>query len=111
MGGAFLLSRRGPGNVTIPFLIDWEALEAMEWSSLSATVGPWAQRHPDVDVSFFVEHDKPSQALLQRLDGARSRHRRHPRPGALAGALIGSTSLDLLHHSPLPVGVCRPTAD
>mgnify|MGYP006201163399 CR=1 FL=1 len=23
-------------------------------------------------------------------------------------ALIGSTSLNLLHHSPLPVGVCRP---
>jgi nucleotide-binding universal stress UspA family protein len=104
-------SRRGPGNVTIPFLIDWEALEAMEWSSLSATVGPWAQRHPDVDVSFFVEHDKPSQALLQRLDGAQLVIVGTRGHGALAGALIGSTSLNLLHHSPLPVGVCRPTAD
>lgn len=104
-------SRRAPGDVTIPFLIDWEALEAMEWSALSTTVGPWAQRHPDVDVSFFVEPAKPSQALLHHLDGAQLVIVGTRGHGALAGALIGSTSLNLLHHSPLPVGVCRPAGD
>jgi len=104
-------SRRAPGDVTIPFLIDWEALEAMEWGSLSTTVGPWAQRHPDVDVSFFVEPAKPSQALLHHLDGAQLVIVGTRGHGALAGALIGSTSLNLLHHSPVPVAVCRPAGD
>lgn len=104
-------SRRAPGDVTIPFLIDWDALEAMEWSSLSTTVGPWAQRHPEVDVSFFVEPAKPSQALLHHLDGAQLVIVGSRGHGPLASALIGSTSLNLLHHSPLPVGVCRPAGD
>lgn len=103
-------SRRAPGDVTIPFLIDWEALEAMEWSSLTATVGPWAERHPEVDVTFFVEPTKPSQALLQHVDGAQLVVVGTRGHGALASALIGSTSLNLLHHSPLPVAVCRPAA-
>lgn len=104
-------SRRAPGDVTIPFLIDWDALEAMEWSSLTATVGPWAERHPDVDVSFFVEPAKPSQALLHHLDGAQLVVVGTRGHGALAGALIGSTSLNLLHHARVPVGICRPTGD
>lgn len=101
-------SRRAPGNITIPFLIDWDALEAMEWSSLTATVKPWAQRYPDVDVSFFVEPAKPSEALLRHLDGAQLVVVGSRGHGALASAVIGSTSLNLLHHSPLPVAVCRP---
>lgn len=101
-------SRRAPGDVTIPFLIDWDGLEAMEWSSLTDTVRPWAQRYPDVDVSFFVEPAKPSQALLKHLDGAQMVIVGSRGHGALAGALLGSTGLNLLHHSPLPVGVCRP---
>lgn len=103
-------SRRAPGDVTIPFLIDWEALEAMEWSSLTATVEPWAQRHPGVEVTFFVEPTKPSHALLQHVDGAQLVIVGTRGHGALASALIGSTSLNLLHHSPLPVAVCRPAA-
>ncbi|MCF6388505.1 universal stress protein [Mycobacterium sp. MBM] len=103
-------SRRAPGDVTIPFLIDWEALEAMEWDSLTTTVGPWADRHPGVDVTFFVEPTKPSQALLQHVDGAQLLIVGTRGHGALASALIGSTSLNLLHHSPLPVAVCRPAA-
>ncbi|ANE80666.1 hypothetical protein A7U43_16345 [Mycobacterium adipatum] len=103
-------SRRAPGDVTIPFLIDWEALEAMEWSSLTETVGPWAQRRPEVDVTFFVEPSKPSQALLAHLDGAQLVVVGSRGHGALASALIGSTSLNLLHHSPVPVAVCRPAA-
>ncbi|MGV0849866.1 universal stress protein, partial [Mycolicibacterium phlei] len=52
--------------------------------------------------------DKPSRALLRHLDGAQlvvvgSRGR-----GVLAGAVLGSTGLNLLHHSPIPTVICRP---
>lgn len=104
-------SRRAPGDVTIPFLIDWDALEALEWSSLTETVQPWAQRHPGVEVSLFVEPAKPSHALLQHLDDAQLVVVGSRGHGALASALIGSTSLNLLHHSALPVAVCRPAAN
>ncbi|MDZ7884187.1 MAG: universal stress protein, partial [Mycobacterium sp.] len=104
--------RRALGDVTIPFPgstgTHWKPWNGV---SLTATVGPWAQRHPEVDVSFFVEPAKPSQALLKHLDGAQLVIVGTRGHGALASALIGSTSLNLLHHSPLPVGVCRPSGD
>lgn len=101
-------SRRPPGDVTIPFLIDWDALEALEWSSLTSAVEPWAQRYPDVEISFFVEPAKPSQALLKHLDGSQLVIVGTRGHGVLTSTLIGSTSLNLLHHSPVPVAVCHP---
>ncbi|WP_395311689.1 universal stress protein [Mycobacterium sp. AMU20-3851] len=104
-------SRRPPGDVTIPFLVDWDALEAMEWTALTAAVEPWAQRYPDVEVGLFVEPAKPSQALLKHLDDAQLVVVGTRGHGVLTSTLIGSTSLNLLHHSPVPVAVCRPAAD
>ncbi len=104
-------TRRPPGDVTIPFLVDWDALEAMEWTALTTAVEPWAQRYPDVEVSLFVEPAKPSQALLKHLDDAQLVVVGTRGHGVLTSTLIGSTSLNLLHHSPVPVAVCRPAAD
>jgi len=56
-----------------------------------------------------VETTKPTAALLNQIDvdsaqlvvvGNRGRN-------ALASAVLGSTALNLLHHSTVPVMVCR----
>jgi nucleotide-binding universal stress UspA family protein len=103
--------RRPAAAVTIPFIIDWDALEAAEWTRLTNDVDVVNKSHPDVDATCFIETAGPAPALLQQiaLDGAQlvvvgSRGR-----NALTSAVLGSTALNLLHHSPVPVMVCRPT--
>jgi nucleotide-binding universal stress UspA family protein len=101
-------TRRPPGEVVLPLLIDWDAVAADELESVHATIAPWRQLYPDVDVACVVHRAKPSSAILQHSGEAQlivvgSRGR-----GAFTGALLGSTSLNLLHHSPVPTMICRP---
>lgn len=103
-------TRAPAGDVTIPFLIDWEALEAAEWAALTELVDGWRQRYPDVDAECVVETMSPARALLSHAAGAQlvvvgSRGR-----NALAGLVLGSTSMNLLHHSQVPVMVTRAHA-
>ncbi|MGV0804257.1 universal stress protein [Mycolicibacterium setense] len=94
-------------GVTIPLLIDWDGVESAELAALTETVGGHNKRYPGVDAKCFIEPDSPGKALLKHVDdsglvvaGSRGRN-------ALAGVLLGSTSLNLLHHSPVPVIICR----
>ncbi|WP_197375657.1 universal stress protein [Mycolicibacterium baixiangningiae] len=100
-------TRAPAGDVTIPFLIDWDALEAAEWSALTGQVDQWRQRYPEVDVECVVETMSPGRALLRHAEDAQlvvvgSRGR-----NALTGLVLGSTSMNLLHHSQVPVMVTR----
>ncbi|MFS0897408.1 universal stress protein [Mycolicibacterium litorale] len=104
-------TRAPVGDVTVPFLIDWDALEAAEWSALTDLVDEWRQRYPEVDVECVVETMSPGRALLRHaadaqlvVVGSRGRN-------ALTGLVLGSTSMNLLHHSPVPVMVTRAAAD
>jgi nucleotide-binding universal stress UspA family protein len=101
-------TRRGPVVVTLPSIIDWKEVESVERKRLSEMLAPWRQHYPDVDVDCVVEMEKPSRALLRHVKGAQlvvvgSRGR-----GLFAGTVLGSTGLNLLHHSPIPVMICRP---
>lgn len=94
-------------GVTIPLLIDWDGVESAELAALTETVDIHHRRHPAVDAKCFIEPDSPGKALLKHVEdsgivvvGSRGRN-------ALAGVLLGSTSLNLLHHSPVPVIICR----
>jgi nucleotide-binding universal stress UspA family protein len=94
--------------VTNPFLADWDALEAVQWTELTDVVDRCNQRHPEVYASCFIESARPTAALLHQIDvdGAQlvvvgNRGRK-----ALASAVLGSTTLSLLHHSTVPVMVC-----
>ncbi|GAS86665.1 universal stress protein [Mycolicibacterium brisbanense] len=94
-------------GVTIPFLIDWEGLEAAELVSLAAAVEAENTKHPSVEAECFVELESPGKAILKHASGAQlivvgTRGR-----GAVVGTLLGSTSLNMLHHSPVPVLICR----
>ncbi|MGB9304914.1 MAG: universal stress protein [Mycobacterium sp.] len=94
-------------GVTIPFLIDWEQVEAAELARLKEVVDHHEQRHPGVEVQYFVELAKPAHALLGHTDGAQLvvvGSRGHNR---LASVVLGSTGLNLLHHSKIPVMICH----
>jgi nucleotide-binding universal stress UspA family protein len=102
-------SFRPPAWMTIPFLVDWDGLETLEWANLLMALEPWTDRYPDVRVTNFVEPDGPATALLRHASDAQlvvvgSRNR-----PLLAGTILGSTGLNLLHHCPTPVVVCHST--
>ncbi len=95
--------------ISNPLLIDWDSLQAAEWAQLTSVVDRCNQNHPEVDAACFIEPTKPAAALLQHTEiagaqlvvvGSRGR-------SALASAALGSTALNLLHQSTVPVMVCR----
>ena len=99
-----------PG-VTNPYLIDWDGLEAIQWQKLLDTVAPWTERYPDVEVTYFVEPEGTSKALLQHVADSQLIVVGNRGRNVLAGTLLGSTSLNMLHHSPVPVMVCHKRSD
>jgi nucleotide-binding universal stress UspA family protein len=91
-------------------MIDWGKVESDAQQHLSDALLPWIELYPDVEVTEVVDPDKPSRALLNCSQDAQllvvgSRGR-----GLLAGAVLGSTSLNLLHHSAISVMICRSTS-
>jgi nucleotide-binding universal stress UspA family protein len=99
-------SRRAPGEVNIPFLVDWEALGNEARQRLSDIVAPIAELWEHVQVTYVVEIGRARKVILDHaaeaqlvVVGTRGR-------GELASALLGSTGLSLLHHSPAPVAIC-----
>ncbi len=102
--------RRSPGDVTLPFMIDWTAVEGQQRRYLSDKLEQWTRLYPDVLVTYVVDANKPPKALLARAGNAQlvvvgSRGR-----GLVSGAVLGSTGLSLLHHCAVPVMICRSGA-
>ncbi len=100
-------SRHRPvGETALPFMIDWSAVEQEQRQQFVDALTPWLRSYPDVDVRYVVNPVKPSMALLRESANAQlvvvgSRGR-----GPVAGAVLGSTGLNLLHHCARPVMIC-----
>ncbi|MEV4729957.1 universal stress protein [Saccharopolyspora sp. NPDC049426] len=85
----------------------WDSVQTDQERWLAEQLAGWCEKFPDVEVHRYVSHDKPARALLQHAKhaqlvvvGARGR-------GGFTGLLLGSTSQQLLQHSPCPVIVAR----
>ena len=77
---------------------------------LAEALAGWQERYPDVTVTRVVVADRPVAHLLDRAEGAQLVVvGTHGRSG-LASMLLGSTSRALLHATPCPLMVVRPTA-
>ncbi|HET7741991.1 MAG TPA: universal stress protein [Mycobacterium sp.] len=103
-------AQRPHGKPDIPGTIDWLALEGEARRQLMDIAAPVADRWPEVDVTYLVDGGRPSRLILNSaadaqliVVGPRGR-------GNVASALLGSTSLSLLHHSPGPVVLCPASA-
>lgn len=98
-------SALGTGGTGV--LVDWKAVESEESALLSEGVAGLSGRYPDVSVDHVTEQGSAAQILADHAKNAQlivvGSHGRGPR----LGALMGSTSQNLLHHAPCPVTICR----
>jgi nucleotide-binding universal stress UspA family protein len=99
-------TRRQPGDVTIPFLIDWDEIKHEDEASLLGTLAPWRRNYPSVDVTMIVSASRPSRLLIQHAGDAQLVVVGRSRRGHFASLVMGSTNLNLLHHSPVGVAIC-----
>ncbi|EKF23528.1 universal stress family protein [Mycolicibacterium hassiacum DSM 44199] len=94
-----------------PFQADWDGLEALQWSVLLNAVEPWTKRYPAVKVTNYLERGNPAEALLKHASDAQLVVVANRGRGAVASALLGSTSLNLLHHCRVPVLLGHTVSD
>jgi nucleotide-binding universal stress UspA family protein len=81
--------------------------DAVERQRVNAQLAPWHTKHPDVPVEIVVSRDSPAAMLVEMSHGAQLAVVGSRGHGLLTGTLLGSTSLQLLHHSHCPVLVVR----
>lgn len=74
---------------------------------LAERLSMYAEKYSEVQITYTVVHDRPARALLAHaataqlvVVGTRGR-------SGFRGLVLGSTSQQLLHHSPCPVAVVR----
>jgi nucleotide-binding universal stress UspA family protein len=90
--------------------IDTPQQDAVERERLDEQLAPWREKYPEVPVTAMLSHDSAAAVLAGASHGVQlvivgSRGR-----GALAGAFLGSTGMQLLHHADCPVLIARPRA-
>ncbi|MBB5070004.1 nucleotide-binding universal stress UspA family protein [Saccharopolyspora gloriosae] len=85
----------------------WAAVQSDEERLLTEVLAGWSEERPDVVVQRFAPLNKPARALLTHAEqaqlvvvGARGR-------GGFTGLVLGSTSQQLVQHSPCPVVIAR----
>lgn len=99
-------SALGAGGTGI--LVDWKAVEQEESALLSEGMAGMSERFPDVSVSHVTEQGSAAEVLIRQSKGAQAIVVGSHGRGPIVGALMGSTSQNLLHHAPCPVIICRP---
>jgi nucleotide-binding universal stress UspA family protein len=92
-------------------LVETPEEDAAEHHRVEALLAGWREKYPQVPVEVMVSHDSPASVLAGVSHGAQlvivGSHGR----GAIAGALLGSTGIQLLHHADCPVWIARPAKD
>jgi nucleotide-binding universal stress UspA family protein len=92
------------------WVADWEGIETRAREELAERLAGWQEKYPDVTVRRVVTRDPPVRGLLEQsaeaqllVVGSRGRNE-------VAGMLLGSTSLALLHHGSCPLLVVPSAA-
>lgn len=81
-----------------------------ERERLAEQLAPWRAKYPDVPVKALVSHDTAAAALTGVSHSAQLVVVGSRGHGVIAGTLLGSTGLQLLHHAECPVLIVRPHA-
>jgi nucleotide-binding universal stress UspA family protein len=92
---------------SLPWTIDWEAVQAEEERQLAERIALWRDKFPKVEVRPIVVRDRPERALLTQAAGAQLIVVGSRGHGAVTGMGLGSVSQTLLYHAECPVAVAR----
>lgn len=79
-----------------------------ERARLGEQLAPWRAKYPEVTVEALLSHDTAAAVLAGVSHTARLVIVGSHGHGVLAGTLVGSTGLQLLHHADCPVLIVRP---
>ncbi|MEV4702850.1 universal stress protein [Actinoplanes sp. NPDC049316] len=81
--------------------------DELERARLDQLVAPWHAKYPDVAMRTLLSHDSAAAALTRASHEAQLAVVGAKEHGALAGAVMGSTVLQLLHHADCPVQIVK----
>ena len=84
--------------------------DAVERARLEEQLAPWRAKYPGMRVEVVLTHDSVAGALVEASKYAQLVVVGSRGHGAIAGTLIGSAGLQLLHHAECPVYIARSTA-
>ncbi len=90
-------------------VIDWERIARSEAQTLSTVIAPYRTDFPDVEVEERSRRGSAARELLRALDDAQLAIVGSKGRGRFRGALMGSTSQNLLHRADRPIVVYRDT--
>jgi nucleotide-binding universal stress UspA family protein len=90
---------------------DTPAADADEQARLEEQLAPWRAKFPAVPVETVLTHQGAAAALVAASGRAQLVIAGSHGHGAIAGALLGSAGLQLLHHAECPVYICRQPVD
>lgn len=93
----------GPTAMTV----DWETIARAEAGILSTIVAPYREKFPGVAVEERSRRGSAVRELLRALDEGQMLIVGHKGRGRLRGALLGSTTQNLLHRAQRPLIVYR----
>jgi nucleotide-binding universal stress UspA family protein len=82
--------------------------DAIERRELDNQLAPWREKFPEVPVETMLSHDSAAAALVRASQHAQLVVVGTRGHGTLAGAFLGSTGMQLLHHADCPVLIARP---
>jgi nucleotide-binding universal stress UspA family protein len=81
-----------------------------ERARLEEQLAPWRAKYPETRVEAVLTHDSVAGALVEASKHAQLVVVGSRGHGVIAGTLLGSVGLQLLHHAQCPVYIARPTA-
>jgi nucleotide-binding universal stress UspA family protein len=84
--------------------------DAEERARLDEQLAPWRSKYPGVPVKMVCSHATAASALADESAGAQLVVVGSRGHGVIAGALVGSAGLQLMHHAQCPVYIVRPSA-
>lgn len=88
-------------------LVDWEAVQQEEAALLSEALAGESERYPDVSIAKITEQGAAADVMLRHSKDAQLIVVGSHGHGSILGALMSSTSQNVLHHATCPVMICR----